>query len=189
MRKIAVVLARAGSKRLPHKNRLHICGKMLFEYSIDEAIKSEVFTHILVSTDDSKIAYRCKVKYSENVWLIKRPLYLANDTAPSEEAVLHATNGYNAEDWIMLLQPTSVLRKAEDIITAEKMRIEFNQSVVSVDAATGKYNGAIYYMSLDELLKKRKYNCDAVYEMPHNRSVDIDDEHDFKKAKEVLEGL
>jgi CMP-N-acetylneuraminic acid synthetase len=189
MRKIAVILARSGSKRLENKNRLIIDGRMLFEYTLDAAIESEVFSHIIISTDDGKIAYKCKEKYFGEVWTIKRPKYLANETAPSEECVLHAVSGFSPCDWVMLLQPTSPLRTAEDIRIVDRMREKENKSIYSVDECTMKLNGAIYYMKLEDLLRTRKYNCELHYYMPHERSIDIDTIHDLRKFEMILTGL
>jgi pseudaminic acid cytidylyltransferase len=55
-RKVAIIPARGGSKRIPGKNARSFCGKPIIEYSIDAAIKSGCFDEIMVSTDDMKIA-------------------------------------------------------------------------------------------------------------------------------------
>ena len=52
MTKVAIIPARAGSKRLPHKNRMTINNKSLVEITIICAIESGVFDDIIVSTDD-----------------------------------------------------------------------------------------------------------------------------------------
>lgn len=55
-RNLAMITARGGSKRIPGKNRKEFCGKPILFYSIEAALESGVFTEIMVSTDDEKIA-------------------------------------------------------------------------------------------------------------------------------------
>ena len=53
---IAIITARGGSKRIPGKNIKMFCGKPIIEYSIREAINSEQFDEVMVSTDSKEIA-------------------------------------------------------------------------------------------------------------------------------------
>lgn len=55
-KRIAIITARGGSKRIPHKNIKEFCGKPIIEYSIRAALESEVFDRVMVSTDDEEIA-------------------------------------------------------------------------------------------------------------------------------------
>ncbi len=54
--KIAVIPARGGSKRIPRKNIRNFCGKPIIAYSIEAALESQLFDHVIVSTDDDEIA-------------------------------------------------------------------------------------------------------------------------------------
>lgn len=56
MKTIAIITARGGSKRIPKKNIKDFCGKPIIAYSIEAAVKSEVFDKVMVSTDDEEIA-------------------------------------------------------------------------------------------------------------------------------------
>ncbi|PWD97681.1 pseudaminic acid cytidylyltransferase [Marinilabilia rubra] len=56
MKNIAIIPARGGSKRIPHKNIKHFLGKPIIAYSIEAAINSDLFDEIMVSTDDYEIA-------------------------------------------------------------------------------------------------------------------------------------
>ena len=56
MKRIAIITARGGSKRIPHKNIRDFCGRPIIEYSIKAALESGCFTEVLVSTDDERIA-------------------------------------------------------------------------------------------------------------------------------------
>lgn len=56
MSAIAIITARGGSKRIPHKNIRPFLGKPILCYSIDAALKSGIFDEVMVSTDDEEIA-------------------------------------------------------------------------------------------------------------------------------------
>ena len=56
MKKIAIIPARGGSKRIPRKNIKYFLGKPIISYSIEAAIKSNLFDEVMVSTDDEEIA-------------------------------------------------------------------------------------------------------------------------------------
>ena len=53
---VAIITARGGSKRIPHKNIRDFCGRPILSYSIRAALESGVFDEVMVSTDDEKIA-------------------------------------------------------------------------------------------------------------------------------------
>ena len=56
MKNVAIITARGGSKRIPHKNIRPFLGKPILEYSIEAALATEYFTEVMVSTDDEEIA-------------------------------------------------------------------------------------------------------------------------------------
>ncbi|MBQ2100455.1 MAG: pseudaminic acid cytidylyltransferase, partial [Lachnospiraceae bacterium] len=56
MRKLAIITARGGSKRIPRKNIKDFCGKPIIAYSITAALESGLFDEVMVSTDDEEIA-------------------------------------------------------------------------------------------------------------------------------------
>ena len=56
MKKIAIITARGGSKRIPGKNVKEFCGKPILAYSIEAAQESGIFDTVMVSTDDGCIA-------------------------------------------------------------------------------------------------------------------------------------
>ena len=55
MKKIALIPARGGSKRIPHKNIKHFCGKPIIAYPIATALESTLFDEVVVSTDSQQI--------------------------------------------------------------------------------------------------------------------------------------
>ena len=52
---LAIIPARGGSKRLPRKNLLDLCGKPLIAWSIEAALKSKYISKVIVSSDDEEI--------------------------------------------------------------------------------------------------------------------------------------
>lgn len=82
---VAIIPARGGSKRIPKKNIKNFLGKPLIAYSIDTAIKSQLFDKVIVSTDDEEIATIAK-KYGADVPFM-RPKELADDFATSIDAI------------------------------------------------------------------------------------------------------
>src|SRR5436190_1074152 len=85
---IAIIPARGGSKGLPGKNIRKLAGKPLISWSIDAARKSGIFSRIIVSTDDPKIASISKMAGAELPFL--RPANLALDNTPSWKVIIHA---------------------------------------------------------------------------------------------------
>jgi len=128
---LAVITARGGSKRLPDKNILDLAGKPLIAWTIDEAKKSKYIDKLIVSTDSIKIVKVSK-KYGAEVPFI-RPEHLANDKADSISVLKHAIDFYKDEFYyIILLQPTSPLRKVEDIDSAIEILDDQTKAIVSV---------------------------------------------------------
>lgn len=131
---IAIILARGGSKGVPCKNIKLLAGKPLIAYSILDAKEAKLINEVYVSTDDNEIA-DVSMQYGAKV--IMRPPQLANDTASSESALIHAIEYLEANnifsDFIVFLQCTSPIRTGEDIDKAI-MQIYYEEadSLVSV---------------------------------------------------------
>lgn len=133
---LGVITARGGSKGIPYKNIKELGGKPLIAYTIDAAKKSNLITHLVVSTDDEKIAEISK-KY--DAWVpFLRPKELALDTTPHLPVLQHAIEYVEKEkgiifDYIVNLQPTSPFRTVEDIDQTIVKLIEANgDSAVSL---------------------------------------------------------
>ena len=128
---LAVIPARGGSKRLPNKNILSLKGKPLISWTIEEANKSKYIDKVIVSTDSQEITEISK-EFNADVPFV-RPEYLSNDSANSISVIKHAIEFYkNKYAYVVLLQPTSPLRKVTDIDNSIELLNEHVQSVVSV---------------------------------------------------------
>jgi len=84
---ICIIPARGGSKRIQKKNIKDFFGKPLIAYSIQIALKSDIFAKIVVSTDDEKIASIAK-QYGAEV--ITRPDELSDDFTGTQDVINHA---------------------------------------------------------------------------------------------------
>ena len=86
--KLAVIPARGGSKRIPRKNIKLFCGKPVIAYSIETALESKLFDHVIVSTDDDEIAEVAQ-QYGADI-PFKRPAELSDDFTGTNAIVKHA---------------------------------------------------------------------------------------------------
>jgi len=87
MKPICFIGARGGSKGIPKKNVRLLNGKPLIAYSIESALKSNIFSSVIVSTDDHEIVHIAK-KYGATVPFM-RPKKLATDNAGMDEVIIH----------------------------------------------------------------------------------------------------
>ncbi|MFA6189483.1 MAG: acylneuraminate cytidylyltransferase family protein [Sulfuricurvum sp.] len=127
---LAVIPARGGSKRLPRKNMLDLAGKPLIAWSIEAGLQSRYLDVVMVSSDDDEIL---TLAQDFGAKIIKRPDLLASDTSTTFDAIKHAIENNLQYDYIVLLQPTSPLRNAEQIDKAIELLFEKNaNAVVSV---------------------------------------------------------
>ena len=85
---VAIIPARGGSKRIPKKNIKDFFGKPLIAYSIETALKSNLFDKVIVSTDDEEIAKIAKEYGAEVPFL--RPKELSDDFTGTSDVVNHA---------------------------------------------------------------------------------------------------
>jgi len=132
---LAIIPARGGSKGIPNKNIMSICGKPLIAYTIEAGKKSKYIDEIIVSTESDVIKVIAQ-QYGAKVPFL-RPKQLSNDSAKSIDVVMHAIDFYKSNntnfDYIILLQPTSPLRTFEHLDKAIEKIIECNKtSLVSV---------------------------------------------------------
>ena len=127
---LAIIPARGGSKRLPRKNVLDLCGKPLIAWSIEAALKSKYISKIIVSSDDEEILNIAK-EYKAD--FIKRPDELASGTATTFDALKHTLENVEKYDYVVLLQPTSPLRTEKHINEAIELLEEKNaDAIISV---------------------------------------------------------
>ncbi len=216
--------ARGGSKSIKNKNIVKVNNKPLIHYTLENAINSKYLDRVIVSTDSKKIKNICN-KYDVP---FLRPKKFALDNSLTSEAIFHAINylSKNNEffyDYIMLLQPTSPLRKTFDIDLSIKHLINSNfDSLISVVNVGANHpsrmyrinkqkllpifgekismmprqkleniyirNGSIYLTSTKSFKKYKSFisKNNMPYEMPFERSVNIDIHKDLETFKKFL---
>ncbi len=117
---VAVIPARGGSKRIPRKNIKLFCGKPIIAYSIETAIRSDIFNKVIVSTDDREIATIAK-NYGADVPFV-RPAELADDFTTTGSVIAHAARRIQKEvgklSAVCCIQATAPFIKKDDLIKA-----------------------------------------------------------------------
>lgn len=127
---LAVITARGGSKGLAKKNIRIIGGKPLIAWTIEAAKNSKYLDRVILSSEDNEIISAAR-KWGCEVPFV-RPKELSKDKTPGIDPVIHAVNSVgDIYDYIVLLQPTSPLRIAEDI------------DVCIVRCISGKYQSCV----------------------------------------------
>lgn len=114
---IAIIPARKGSKSIPRKNLASFCGKPLVLWSIEQAVQSHEMSATYVTSDDPEILMLAE---KHGALPILRPSEISGDTASTEAALEHALEQIPPPELlniatVVLLQPTSPLRKPGDI--------------------------------------------------------------------------
>ncbi len=92
---IAVIPARGGSKRIPRKNILEFAGKPMIAWSIEAALRSKCFDHVVVSTDDEEIASIARMYGAEVPFY--RPKELADDFTPTAPVIAHSVEWFEGK--------------------------------------------------------------------------------------------
>ena len=143
MRTLGVIPARGGSKGIPGKNLRLLAGRPLLAYTADAARGSRRLSRVVLSTDDEATAAAGRSLGLEVPFL--RPADLAADDSPMLPVLRHAVEALSASgfeaDAVVLLQPTSPLRRAEHIDAAiELLEATGADSVVSVVEVPHQFN-------------------------------------------------
>lgn len=137
MKRIAIIPARSGSKGLKDKNIIDLCGKPLIAYSIEAALETGLFDHVIVSTDSEHYA---EIAQHYGAEVMMRGEALSNDKATTFMVLEDILKNRLQEsiDYFVLLQPTSPLRTSKHITEAiEKFesKIEHFDFLVSMKEA------------------------------------------------------
>ncbi|MDE6700129.1 MAG: pseudaminic acid cytidylyltransferase [Acetatifactor sp.] len=117
-KRIAIITARGGSKRIPRKNIKEFCGQPILAYSIQAALKSGIFHTVMVSTDDEEIAEVAR-QYGAEVPFY-RSAETANDFATTNDVLLEVLAEYEKRgqhfDMGVCIYPTA------PFVTVEKLK-------------------------------------------------------------------
>ncbi len=220
MNNLCSIGMRGGSKGVKNKNLRRMHGKPLLAYTLDQARESDLFDHIVVSTDSEEIQ-QLALSLGAEAWFL-RPKEMATDESGKLPVISHTLNESEKYfsikfDVVVDLDVTAPLRTSQDIKKAYKQLIETDSdNLISVcEARKNPYFNMIELVEdKPELVKITKnrpvrrqeapkvYDMNAaifmwqsrckidyknlitgrttLFEMPQDRSVDIDSETDWK---------
>ena len=105
MKKIAIIPARGGSKRIPRKNIRDFLGKPIIAYSVEAAFESELFEEVIVSTDDQEISEVAR-QYGAKVPFL-RSQENSDDFATTADVLLEVIGQLPAYEWGCCIYPTA----------------------------------------------------------------------------------
>lgn len=143
LRVLGLIPARGGSKGVPRKNARLLAGRPLLAWTAEAALAARTLARVVLSTDDAEIAElgrSCGLDVP-----FPRPAELARDDTPMLPVVRHALaeleRAGDRFDAVCLLQPTSPLRRSEDIDSCvEMLEATGADSVVSVRPVPPEHN-------------------------------------------------
>jgi CMP-N-acetylneuraminic acid synthetase len=215
MKIAALIPARSGSKGIPNKNFKDFCGKELWQWSKDAAEESGIFDEIFVSRDEDRPSELCDDKasldavldyYKEmhpdvEVWCLLQPtspLRTADDIKRAWE--LFNTKGEDGEFKYESLVSTfphpgfvwiknAVGIPGDDDNPQPIATYHYNKRPNRQDREDWSLeNGAIYFTRkyILDLFQSRLQGTIAVYDMPKERSIEIDDEYDWFLAEQTM---
>ena len=165
----AIIPARGGSKGIPGKNLIPICGLPLIAWSILQAKKSSYVDEVYVSSDSEEILAIAKTYHAK---VIIRPESISGDGASSESAWEHAVDCIEKTECIDLvvgMQCTSTIRTVSDIDNAmKKFHAESLDSLFTANEVKDFFNWKISPNGLESVNydyreRKRRQEIDSRY--------------------------
>ena len=158
---VGIIPARGGSKGIPRKNIKLMLGKPLIQHTIEAALASKRIDEVYVSTEDYEIA---SISESLGTQIIDRPEELAGDNVSTFDVMKHAEETLNSPDVLVVLQPTSPLRNAQEIDKAISLLEPDVDTVVGVCELkkyqwdiSGNYAQPAFTERLPRQLMKKRY--------------------------------
>ena len=198
---IGLIPARGGSKGVPNKNIKTICGKPLIVWTIEKAKRSRLLDKVIVSTDSDAIA---EIAQKAGAEILKRPDYLATDTASTQDVMVHALQSFPA-DTLVLLQPTSPCRSEglidECILEFQERDYdslatgwicdykEYGKNTLPRQQINGFFydDGNVYVIKAENILKGDRYGIRIGHKIiSRYENAEIDDEYDFWLLEKIL---
>lgn len=169
---LALIPARGGSKGIPRKNVRLLANKPLIAWTIESALQATSIDRVVVSTENEEIASIAKAWGADIPFM--RPTALAADDTPSMDVVYHALDQLDEYDWVLLLQPTSPLRAAEDIdeMSAFCQQAQAPAAVSICPCSKHPFwtywqapNGLLHPLVTDQPLIARRQDCPPAFEL------------------------
>ncbi len=195
MTAVCIISARGGSKGIPRKNIRKLGGKSLIVHSIETALKSKLFTKVIVSTEDKKIATIAK-KYGAEVPFM-RPKKLAQDSIPLEPVLIYTLKKLKTMgqvfDTFAIKDCTVPFIDEKDLKGAMKLfkKSNCNGVFTAIRAHPNSYFGMMEintkgYLQISKSLKKnitRRQDAPIVYDIDGLYILKVDK---FLKTKKIF---
>lgn len=169
--KLAVIPARGGSKRIPRKNIKLFCDKPIIAWSIEAALQSGCFDHVVVSTDDTEIAEVAR-QYGAQVPFM-RPDELSDDRTGTIPVIRHAIEYFSeheqAFDQVCCIYATAPFVRATDL----------RHGLNTLISAGSDYAFSVttYPFPIQRAIRITKQNCIEMFNPEHfnTRSQDLEE--------------
>ena len=193
---VVIIPSRKFSKRLEGKNTRDFCGKPLFQWTLDIAMKLDFVDEVIVATDDEAIVDICIELYlGDEKISIYEDDKAGENGRPTRDIVRDALVGYDVSTTVIWLQPTTPLRTGYQISHAyqvykDRASFPLISAYIDVKNKSFQHNGGVYIFSLAHALLGKdivggEFMC--VYFMPKEDSIDIDTLSDFIEAERRME--
>jgi pseudaminic acid cytidylyltransferase len=192
MTTICIIPARGGSRRIPGKNWRDFHGKPIIQYSIETAIRSGLFDHVVVSTDHEKIA---EISHRAGAVVVWRPAALAEDQVGTQEVASCTLAMYRTTlKHACCIYPTAPMMTPSDldigrtILKNNEGRADF---AMSVGTEPLRDAGQWYWGTAEAFLNRRKLITHRTIMMPipETRVCDINTEQDWQSAENMYAAL
>lgn len=169
--RLAVIPARGGSKRIPRKNIKDFSGKPIIAWSIEAALQSKCFDHVIVSTDDEEIAEVARAWGASVPFL--RPAELSNDYTGTTPVIKHAIEWFieqgNKPDLTCCIYATAPFVTSKDLVEGLELIQNTDSSYV--------FSVTSYPFPIQRAIKIIENNCIEMFQPEHfnTRSQDLDE--------------
>lgn len=130
MKRLCIIPARGGSKRIPRKNIKPFMGKPIIAYSIEAALNSSVFDEVMVSTDDEEIAGVAR-QYGASVPFL-RSAETSNDYATTVDVLLEVVNKYKEK--CKVFDTICCLYSTAPFVTSDRLKEASSKISETIDA-------------------------------------------------------
>ena len=181
---LAVIPARGGSVRIPRKNIKMFHLKPIIAYSIQVAQESGLFEHVIVSTDGDEIE---KVSEKYGAMVIRRPK--DDGVRGTQEVVAEVLKLFESE-FACCIYPCAPLISVEDLQFAHRL-LKYNP-VLAYAVPMAKWPvdpGQFYFGRSSAFINEVPLTWAQVFEMPHERAIDINTQEDWDMAEKMYHGL
>jgi len=163
---VAIIPARGGSKRLPRKNVLSFLGKPLISWTIESSMSSQFIRETVISSDNKEIL---EIGKNYGVSTIIRPKELAMDASSTIDTIIHVLDNITyLPDYVVLLQPTSPLRKTKHI--DEAINLLFQKNADAIVSVCETEHSPLWTNTLDNNLDMKNFISN---EIKNTRSQDL----------------